>query len=117
LSKITESARNEQCTLRIPNVCNYDSSTTVWAHSNRSRDGKGLGLKANDENGAYACYACHSVYDRQRPRPEGMTLEQVESYFTHAMNVSRLMLIEKGVLSFENFPQKTERVGRLKMRS
>ena len=98
MSKITQSARNEECTIRLPEVCNYDSSTTVWAHSNRSEDGKGMGLKSNDERGDYACYNCHCVYDRQRPRPKGMTLEFVEDRFTEAMEKSRAILIDKGLI-------------------
>jgi hypothetical protein len=98
MSKIRESAQGEQCTIRLPGICNYNPDTTVWAHSNRSSDGKGMGLKAKDENGAYACYNCHCVYDRQRKRPEGMTLEYVEDRFTLAMQKSRTLLKDKGLL-------------------
>jgi len=115
-SKITRSARGEQCTIRLPGICNYDPSTVVWAHSNRSADGKGIGYKASDEAGAYACYACHCVYDRQRPRPKGMTLEYVESKFTLAMEESKQILIGKGLLCFEHFPEKPKTLGRLKNR-
>jgi len=97
MSKITQSARDEECTLRIPGVCNYDRSTTVWAHSNRGHDGKAMGQKAHDERGAYACYACHMVYDRQHKRPAGMTLVDVETYFTKGMELSRLILMDKGL--------------------
>jgi hypothetical protein len=97
-SKITRSAQGEDCTLRIPRVCNYDTATTVWAHSNRAKDGKGLGLKANDEAGAYACYSCHCVYDRQHSRPKGMSLQEVEDKFTLAMEKSRQILRDKGLI-------------------
>jgi Protein of unknown function (DUF1364) len=98
MSKITESARNEDCTIRLPGVCNHNPETVVWAHSNRSRDGKGMGKKANDENGAYACYNCHMVYDRQHKRPHWLTLEDVEEYFTMAMLESRVKLKDKGLI-------------------
>lgn len=99
MSAITESARGEQCTLKLPGVCCYDPETTVWAHSNRYKDGKGLGRKAVDEAGAYACHLCHMVYDRQHSRPKGMSLLFVERRFTRAMELSRAILIRKGLLT------------------
>jgi len=107
MSKITESARNENCTMRLPGVCSFNPEETVWAHSNRGSDGKGMGKKAHDVNGAYACYACHQTYDRQRQRPMGLSLEEVEAKFTLAMKKSRQILSEKGLLSFE-IPEKID---------
>jgi hypothetical protein len=98
MSKIRKSARGEDCTINLPGVCNYNSETVVWAHSNRYQDGKGMGLKAKDENGAYACYACHCVYDRQRKRPENLSLEEVEEAFTMAMRKSQQILKDKGLI-------------------
>lgn len=97
-SKIRQSARNETCTLRLKTVCKVEPGNVVWAHSNRAEHGKGGGLKADDEWGAYACFWCHCVYDRQHPRPSGMTLEYVEERFTAGMNESRAKLREKGLL-------------------
>jgi hypothetical protein len=98
-SKIRQSASGEHCTLRLPGVCREEEGNVVWAHSNRGADGKGGGLKANDEAGAYACYWCHCVYDRQHPRPAGMTLEFVETEFSRAMRESRAILIRKGLVA------------------
>ena len=98
MSKITESARGEECTIRLPKVCNYNPETSVWCHSNRSKDGKGMGLKAKDENGAYGCSQCHAVYDRQHSRPKGMSLQEVEDRFTLAMEKSQQILKDKGLI-------------------
>jgi hypothetical protein len=98
-SKIRQSARDEYCRLRLPGVCKTEPGNVVWAHSNRGEHGKGGGLKADDEYGAYACYWCHCVYDRQHPRPPGMTLEFVEDRFTVAMTESRAALQAKGLLT------------------
>lgn len=57
MSKITESARMEFCTLRIKHICNFNVETTVWAHANGSAAGKGIGMKSHDLLGAYACSA------------------------------------------------------------
>jgi len=62
-SAIRKSARGKDCTFRIPGVCNYDQSTSVWCHSNEYCDGKGKGIKARDEEGAYGCSSCHAFYD------------------------------------------------------
>jgi len=98
MSKIRKSARDEECTLRLPGVCNYDKATTVWAHSNRSSDGKGMGKKADDSRGAYACYSCHCTYDRQQKRPAGMTLDFVEEAFSKAMLLSTEILKDKNLI-------------------
>lgn len=97
-SKIRQSANGEGCTLRLPGVCKPEPGNVVWAHSNRGEHGKGGGMKADDEWGAYACYWCHCVYDRQHKRPAGMTLEFVEGEFARAMAESRTKLRKKGLL-------------------
>jgi hypothetical protein len=66
LPALTRSARGMPCTFRVDEVCNHDDATTVWAHSNEERHGKGKGLKAHDCFGAWACFSCHEWYDRNR---------------------------------------------------
>ena len=95
---IRQSARNEDCTIRLRTVCKVETGNVVWAHSNRAEHGKGGGLKADDEFGAYACFWCHCVYDRQHPRPSWMTLEDVEAAFDRGMEESRAKLREKGLI-------------------
>lgn len=84
--------------MHLPGVCNYNNDTVVWAHSNRGEHGKGMGKKADDQYGAYLCYSCHQTYDRQRKRPNHLTLEEVEDAFTMAMTRSRLILKDKGLI-------------------
>jgi len=97
LSAITDSARGQDCQLRLPGVCNGNPETTVWAHSNSAEHGKGGALKAFDQNGCYACYACHMVYDRQYPRPAGLSLLDVLHLFLHAMQRSQKILVRRGL--------------------
>lgn len=67
MSKITESAKGESCTIRVPAHCNGNSETTVLAHINGVRFGHGTGIKVDDTLAAYACSDCHDVVDgRQR---------------------------------------------------
>lgn len=61
MSKITESARGENCCVRLPGVCCGDNSTTVYAHISGIRYGHGTGIKTNF--GAYACASCHDHLD------------------------------------------------------
>jgi hypothetical protein len=95
---IRKSAKNEECTIRLPMVCNYDPATTVLCHSNELADGKGMGLKAPDTAAAYGCSACHDVVDGRRPRPEGLSLELVASLFREAIAQTQRILKRKGLV-------------------
>lgn len=57
-------ARDSNCLLRIPDVCNNDTSTTVAAHSNWLEHGKGRSIKAHDYMIVQACYKCHIWLDQ-----------------------------------------------------
>ena len=58
-TKYTKSAKGQECQIRLPGVCNFDTETTVLAHLN----GGGMGMKALDIHGAYACSRCHDAVD------------------------------------------------------
>ena len=59
MSKYRQSAKGQQCQVRIPGVCNFNPETVVLAHLN----GGGMGMKRPDIHGAYCCSACHDVLD------------------------------------------------------
>ena len=72
MSKITESARGESCTMRLDQCYGgVDNETVVFAHKNGGRSG--MGQKYLDEDGKdvgfYACHYCHGTYDGQIPHP------------------------------------------------
>jgi len=96
-TKITESARGEQCQIRIPGRCSHDKEQTVWAHANGSAAGKGMWQKSPDLLGTYACYPCHQTVDGQRPPPHGMTRDDVRLAFWEGHARSLVILIEKGL--------------------
>jgi hypothetical protein len=56
-------ARDQNCLLRIPNICRSDSSTVVAAHGNSARFGKGGAMKAHDCYSVWACARCHNWLD------------------------------------------------------
>lgn len=98
MSRITKSARMEQCQVRLPMVCNFDPATVVLAHANGSAAGKGMHQKALDYQGAYACFACHDVYDRRTPLPAHLTREQVKLYFLEGVLRTQRLLEAKELL-------------------
>lgn len=67
--KLRDSARGQDCQLRIPGVCNGNPETVVWCHLNGQEFGKGMGHKSHDIFGFYGCSACHDVYDGRANRP------------------------------------------------
>jgi len=61
---LRKQARGRGCTVRLPGVCNHNSETVVLAHI-RMAGISGMGLKADDLLGAWACSACHDAIDRR----------------------------------------------------
>lgn len=99
-SKITRSARGQPCQVRLPFICNGNAETVVLAHGNGSAYAKPLGGKAPDWQGAYACHACHDVYDRRRPIPadSGLVRVEVELAFAEGVMRTQRILEHKGLL-------------------
>jgi hypothetical protein len=96
MSKITESARGENCTVRLPNVCNGNPETTVLAHINGVRFGHGVGRKVSDILAAYCCSSCHDVIDG-RVKTD-LERDFVRLAFYEGVFESQLKLIKKGLL-------------------
>lgn len=96
MSKITQSAKGEACTVRISGYCNGDENTTVLAHINGVRFKHGTGIKASDLLGAYCCSSCHDVLDgrvRSHYTRDELKLDHYEGVFE-----TQLKLIEKGLI-------------------
>ena len=68
MNNLRKLARDQQCCVRVPGVCNFDNRTTVLAHL----PGAGTGRKAADIFGAHCCSSCHDVIDGR-----------VKSWYTH----------------------------------
>jgi hypothetical protein len=99
MTPIRRSARGENCTLRFPGICRNNTDTTVWCHSNQLADGKGIGLKANDEAGCYGCFDCHSFLDGGWAAFTEWTWEMVQQFFEVARARSRVLLQRKGLIA------------------
>lgn len=59
--KLRDSARGQDCAVRIPGTCNFNPETTVLAHLPCGQ--KGIGMKGLDTVAVYACSACHDAID------------------------------------------------------
>ena len=92
MSKIRQSAKGEQCQIRLPGVCNHNPETTVFCHY---RMNTGIGQKPSDLFGAYGCDACHSEVDRRTRIHE---IEYVKLAFAEAVFRTQLILINKGLI-------------------
>ena len=64
---ILKHARGQNCTLRLDG-CRNDRDTVVFAHINSGMAGKGMGVKAHDFLGCFACHHCHTLLDSQKGR-------------------------------------------------
>ncbi|MFY3534631.1 nuclease domain-containing protein [Achromobacter denitrificans] len=92
-------AEGEECLTRVPSYCWGGTESTVSAHSNQIRDGKGKGIKAHDWAIAFACGGCHFFLD-QSTAPWEMKL----SYFIPGLRLTRLRIIDLG-----KWPEEAER--------
>jgi hypothetical protein len=92
-------AKDEECLTRVPTYCWGGIESTVSAHSNRTRDGKGKGIKAHDWCIAFACGGCHFFLDQSKA-PRAMKL----SYFIPALRLTRQRIIDLG-----KWPEEAER--------
>jgi hypothetical protein len=57
-----------------------------------------MGLKAPDTAAAFGCSACHAVLDGQRPRPAGMTKDDVEAAFRAGIALTHEHLRKEGLI-------------------
>jgi len=92
-SAVRDSARGEDCTLRLP-CCNHDPSTTVFAHL-RVFGLAGMAQKPGDNAGVYACACCHDAIDRRNGSTAGLWgFEDL----LRALLITQSRLIAKGLM-------------------
>jgi hypothetical protein len=93
---LRESAKHESCV-----SCGSDDGTIVWAHSNRQKHGKGMGIKAHDLFGCYLCHQCHSSFDSGKV-PDNTAFYSVNeglvTWFNCMWERSMIIACEKGYI-------------------
>ena len=89
-------ARDRDCQVRLPGICNFDTATTVLAHV-RMAGLCGIGMKSDDLLACPACFACHNAIDRR----SNMDLDRDYVRLAHYEGVLRWLnvLISEGVLA------------------
>lgn len=85
--------------VRLPNICNYDSTTTVAAHLN----GAGVAIKHSDILSARTCSSCHAEIDRL---PKSNNMQDIEDakkllYFYEGIFRTQLQLIDEGLIEIK----------------
>ena len=97
MSKITKAAQDKPCTARIPQVCNFDRRTSVWAHLRGIRWGAGERIKPFDLIGLIACSDCHDAIDGRRKKDKNGHLLDPEFVQTCAYqgHMESLMVLHK----------------------
>lgn len=79
--RIRLSARGKECQVRYVGICARDPACTIWSHARwgaqLGEGGKGMGTKADDLAGAYACTACDAAFD-QMTNAGDMTRDELD---------------------------------------
>jgi hypothetical protein len=96
VTKLRELARNQDCQVRIPGICNGDPATTVLAHYSLSGISGG-GLKSPDIMGAWCCSTCHDYADG-RKQSANFNREQVRLMFAEGVFRTQNALYKMGVI-------------------
>ena len=90
MTNLREAARGRDCMVRLAGVCNFDPATTVLAHY-RLAGISGMGMKAPDEIGSWACSACHAYVDTHKD-------DATARAFLEGVLRTQARLIKEGVL-------------------
>lgn len=93
-TKLTKSARGEDCTLRIYPYCNGNPETTVFCHA--PSDDKGMGIKSPDWWGAYGCSNCHDVIDGRGASE--FTADELRVFHMDGVYRTQKKMIDKGLI-------------------
>ncbi len=97
---LRETAKHQDCTFNIPNVCNYNRETTVLCHlPDDSGTGKMGGKTSDSISAAFGCSACHDVIDRRSNKE--LSDADREFFMRRAMLRTWRTWIDMGVIKIE----------------
>ena len=95
MSKLRRSAKYQECTVRLPLICNWNPETTVLAHVGKSH----MGGKCNDLFACFSCSDCHDVIDGRRKAH--LRKEQIDIYKYQAMMRTQEIWLREGLIKIE----------------
>ena len=85
-------AKGKPCQVRLISVCNSDPETTVLAHV-RLAGVTGMGQKAPDILGAWACSECHRITETLKDD------DQIQRAFLEGVVRTQYQLLKQGILN------------------
>ncbi len=88
MSKLRKFANDQECTIRHPEYCNGDTTTTVLCHGK----GAGFSAKTADYIGVHGCAGCHFWLDHIASRDE------YHEYFAPALRITLNRAWEEGLI-------------------
>ena len=92
--KLRDSAKGEDCTFNIADVCNYDNETTVLCHL--PDESHGGARKSDDISAGFGCSRCHDVLDGRYTYP--LSDADREFYMRRAQTRTLRRWIELGLV-------------------
>lgn len=90
-------AAGKPCMIRIESICNGNPETTVLAHL-RMAGITGVGLKAPDLFGAWACSACHDAVDK-RGKLDDFSHGSLALHHLEGVMRTQYQLMKDGIIS------------------
>ena len=93
-TKITKSAKGEDCSLQIFPYCSQNPEETILAHINSAS--KGIGKKSEDWFGVFSCSVCHDIIDKRRYTE--LTEEEIQKCILRGLHRTWIRWIEVGLV-------------------
>lgn len=92
-NKLRQSAKGQECLVRIPSICNRNPETVILAHVGSD---KKWGGKCSDLEAAYCCSECHAAIDGQINT--GFTRNELALWAKEGAERTRKMWVDNGWL-------------------
>ena len=93
-NKLRQSAKGQDCLVRIPGICNHTPETVVLAHVGSN---SGTGMKCSDIEAAYCCSSCHDLIDYRTLKNE-FTRDEINIMAKEGAERTRKMWADNGWL-------------------
>ena len=92
MSILRESAKGQECMIRLPGICNFNPSTTVLCHLN----GAGMAIKHDDLHAAFGCSNCHAAVDGRALH--NYSADQIRLMFLEAIIRTQIWWLQHGYI-------------------
>lgn len=93
MTDLRKEPAGRECQVRMPGICRPHPEDCVLAHCQTPAGIRGMGQKAPDLLGAWACSACHDEYDR---RTRNVDVDQARLWFYEGLLRTQAQLIKEG---------------------